>query len=79
VENQAILSFSILGNNLLGVECGKKKIRILEMDEFKVVREINGINDRLFKGFYYKDIAFLSFYDEEKLIYFNTKNLNSQV
>jgi hypothetical protein len=41
-----------------------------------VVKSIESINDRLFKGFYYNGWIFLSFYDEEKLLYFNEKEIS---
>jgi hypothetical protein len=48
------------------------------------VKEYEFFNDRLFKAFEYNNTAYLSFYDEEKIVVFDiktplkTKNLTSR-
>jgi hypothetical protein len=73
INNETILTFSKISEELLIVEAGKKKVKLLNLDTFTQLKQYELINDRLFKAFEFEGLAYLTFYDEEKIMIIDPK------
>lgn len=76
IQNEAMLSFAKIADDYVMIEAGKKKVKILGIEKFNQIKAYETINDRMFKAFEHEGTAYISFYDEEKLMIIDMKNID---